>query len=416
MDRLTAGWWRASGACIATNRFNLDHASMTSTIESPRIPLRMLLWALVASCLLMALSTQAAIRRVGEASDGVNGDGSELLLSVFDASAQITYTLDLGVYMDAFFATGQDDNGYQRFWIIDPTTDAAWNSFAAASSNLANATWAVFAADAVGAATPNNRRWFVTAKQGLEGNISNISNAQLSNAQSGQLDPYIIAHNQLPTHQNPADPANPSSAESIAINGSGYYNPQTSTLADADFGAVLRFTFTNNSFPDPTNTIGQSSWFYYLTRSSTSNLSTAKVRVDEFDNLGGDGYWGFTQELGSSRYLLSYTLPAFRSQTEQVRGLTFSNSFARMAGVLSLAGGADRAETVLMLSEGFLRGLALEGSLARDERAQVTTAMMPTLVSSVPEPHAAWLAMAGLATAWWRRRAGRASERSALAR
>jgi hypothetical protein len=339
-----------------------------------------------------------------------------MLLSVFDASAQITYTLDLGVYMDAFFATGQDDNGYQRFWIIDPASDAAWNSFAAASPNLSNATWAVFAADAVGAATPNNRRWFVTAKQGLEGGIANISNAQLSNAQSGQLDPYMIAHNQLPTHQNPADPGNPSSPESVAINGSGYYNPQTSTFADADFGAVLRFTFTNNNFPDPTNAIGQSSWFYYLTRSSTSNLSTAKIRVDEFDNLGGDGYWGFTQELGSNRYLLSYTLPAFRSQTEQARGVTYSNSFARMAGVLSLAGGADRADTVLTLSEGFLRGLALEGSLARDERAQVTPVLMPTLVSSVPEPHAAWLAMAGLATAWWRRRAARASERTALAR
>ena len=94
-------------------------------------------------------------------------------------------------------------------------------------------------------------------------------------------------------------------------------------------------TYNGTTTMNATNQVGQSSWFYYLTRSGTSQIGF--VTADEFDNgndlnnpsQGNDGYWGFVRVNNTDpsapfydptspfagKYVLSFTLPAFDQRT-----------------------------------------------------------------------------------------------------
>jgi hypothetical protein len=272
------------------------------------------LFALILSASLLA-SASAAIAPGGAqsgANAGFSGNG-ELFLSVFDSAAKISYTKDLGITLNDFFVWGQQDAGNQRFWVVD---DAQWTSLLA-QTDPAALRWSVLGFDTTGGTAQGGVRLFTTARQGDEGAISSMTNQRLTNGTgSTQAGTFFVAVNSTPTHGAPGASsdfaANGSSVNADADPGNGYFG---------DNSVGLSTTLNGNAPFDNSNRVGESSWFYYLTRSGAVQLNT--VLVDEFDNLGHDGYWGFLYvdpvlypaSPYRASHLLSYTLPAYDAAT-----------------------------------------------------------------------------------------------------
>ena len=383
--------------------------------------------------LLCAQQAQATLRKpalstlsTGESTDGTK---SELWFSVLDPVGEASYTLDLGVTIEmvratnanngsastltpagsnisATFTSASDTTRDYAFWIIDGSKDTAWAQFAAATA-LSNAVWAVMGSDSVGSNAAGNRRMLLTIGQGGEANYRNLTNGGLSGLFSPVNEFVGVGVNNRPRHAVDSDVTGDLES-SIAINGSSYDTKAANP--DAYFGKVAD-GFSTLNIPSITNPIGQSAWFYDIARSGSSNLSL--TTIDEFDNLGGDAYWGFIAEAGNTgRYLLSYTTQRFVSIAEAKAALTFENSFAHLAGVLSVANAVGQTSEVIGLADGFLRRLVSQ----RAARAQVDGGMLQVaqgvqvqgMTSAVPEP-AGWalmgLGLAGLGL-WSRRRAG----------
>lgn len=264
------------------------------------------------------LAPAAAAIAPGSAQSGANagfsGNG-ELFLSVFDSAAKISYTKDLGITLDDFFVWGQQDGGNQRFWAVD---DAQWTSFLTQTNPVA-LRWSVLGFDTTGGTAQGGIRLFTTSRQGDEGRIASMTNQRLTNGTgSTQAGTFFVAVNSTPTHGSPGASsdfaANGSSVNADPDPGNGYFG---------DNSVGLSTTLNGNAPFDSSNRVGESSWFYFLTRSGAVQLNT--VVVDEFDNLGHDGYWGFlyvdpalypdSPYRGS--HLLSYTLPAYEAAIEE---------------------------------------------------------------------------------------------------
>ena len=344
--------------------------------------------------LLLAGAAQAAI------SPGSSGNG-ELFLNVFDANAKVSYTMDLGIEMglglgandgdkDDFLVIAQQEIGYQRFWTVESTV---WTDFLALTSE-ANLRWSVVALDSSGGTGANANRMLTTVKQGSETQIGNMTNAQLSNGigstQGGQ---YLTTVNALMRHAPQTDFSVHGDSYSLSTdNGNGYYG-KTGSLTP---------TLNGNAPFDASNLVGSSSWFYYLLRSGSSNGN--RVTVDELDNLGQDGYWGFIKVQGTDaaapgynpdspfvgKYLLSYTLPVY-----DVRTTAAFRSFAQSIGRTEFSGGmqvgtlpgAARAAT-LESAAGWVTPLGMATATRQGLPAPLQ------LLSPVPEP-GTWLLMAG---------------------
>jgi hypothetical protein len=253
---------------------------------------------------LCAAAAQAAI------APGSSGNG-ELFLAVQDEVAGVSYTLDLGVTMDNFAMWGQSDAGYQAFWTVN---DARWGSFLP-QADRSQLQWAVMGFDSTGGATSGGVRLFTTAQQGSQAALAGMTNGQLSGG-AAQAGGFFNGVNTSGSHGSAAAAPNYGlNGSSVNTRGSGGYFGSSSGL-DATLGGNATFRTTNN--------VGQSSWFYNLTRSGSSN--SAGIAADAFGNLGqgnaGDGYFGFvfvdpalypdSPYVGT--YLLSYTLAPALSQ------------------------------------------------------------------------------------------------------
>lgn len=396
--------------------------------------------SLVAAAALLASSAHATLRRpdlpsplsTGEVHDG---SSSELWFSVVDTTQELSYSLDLGVTIAQLRATNADTGnlsglastgtnlsaGFQKasdatndyaFWVIAASNDSAWRSLTTALGNLGNATWAVMGADSLGSASAGQRGFVTTVQQGQEAAYRDFGNGAINQLVGGTLASFVgTGLNSRPSHAVSSDPSGDLES-SIAVNGSSLDSKRDNP--DAYFGLVLD-AFSSASSPLMTNAVGQSAWFYDVTRSGASNL--LKANVNEFDNLAGDAYWGFTAEAGDTgRYLLSYVLPRYLSPTEQAAGLTFENNFARLAGVLSVNAGVGQADTVLSLTEGFMRRLVsrqqAQGLVDTADGLKFTQDLgvgqaMALAVSAVPEP-GTWglMALGVLALGWRVRRSG----------
>lgn len=359
---------------------------------------------------------QSALRRpdlttlsTGNATDGSE---SELWFSVIDPVGEASYTLDLGLTMRAMrqtnvdagsasllatpgtnisatFTLASDTTNDYAFWIIDPSKDAAWAQFKSTTTSLSSAVWGVMGADAVGSSAAGNRGFLLTVSQGSEAAFrgESVSNAALNKLFGGVVN-FVSNINTRPSHLIASDPSG-TEESSIAVNGSSY-DTKADNL-DAYFGTVTA-EFGDIGVPLMTNAIGESAWFYDVTRSSTSNLANVLANVNEFDNLAGDAYWGFVAEEGATgRYLLSYVMPRFLSTAETEAAVTFENSFARLAGVLSLSNPAGESDTVIDMTEGFLRRLALSSVAAGAPNKGILSVAGP--LPAVPEP-SSWALMA----------------------
>ncbi|MEK8050036.1 VPLPA-CTERM sorting domain-containing protein [Ideonella sp. DXS22W] len=365
--------------------------------------------------------TDAAIRRpnLGTLSTGSTTDGtqSELWMSVWDSVAEASYTLDLGVTIAQMRATNADQGSlanlapagnnisatFQKasdatndyaFWILDGAKDTAWRNFLAGSSNVSNLSWSVLSADGIGSNTGGNVAFLLTVQQGQEEAYRTVTNQSFASVRASIQNFITAGINTQPSHK--VDGVSSDNEDAIAINGSSF---DTKAANPSGYFGSLAGLFVSAGVPRIYNTIGQSAWFYDLTRQTSSALDFAQV--NEFDNLAGDAYWGFTAEDGNTgRYLLSYVMPRFVSAAEATAHVTFENSFAHLAGVLSIANPTGHADSVLSLGEGFLRRLALRARLAQTDGLKgVTSVDVGPLgqVSAVPEPAAPWQLLAGLA-------------------
>jgi hypothetical protein len=396
---------------------------------------RILVSATLVGLLLATLApwpAQAALRRPnlttltpGGLTDGTQ---SELWFSLWDPVNEVSYTLDLGVTVAMMRATNADQGvlasllpagvnasaTFQKasdasrdyaFWIIS-TQDTAWSQFSQAASSLATAQWMVMGADSVGNNNAGNLGYLLTVRQGDEEAIRATTNGGFSTLRSA-VHTMVSSLNLRPGHNDQTTVVSADSEAGVAWNGSSF-----DTKADNPNSYYAKLGDQLTTFGvRTTNPVGSSAWFYDMTRSSSDSL--AAVGINEFDNLAGDAYWGFTAEDGNTgRYLLSFVMPRFLSTTEITAGVTFDNNFARLAGVLSLAAPTADTGDVLGLTEGFLRRLAQRKTAQGGVDNVVTRLSLPNgggmlAVAVVPEPSsmAMWSLGLGLAAiAAWRRR------------
>ncbi len=342
-----------------------------------------------------------------------------MVLIVFDKNAEISYTKDLtgelGMYVapfDAandnsknFFVQAQHDGGYQKFF--NPlNSDPIFKEFLRLSDAKATEmgkpaapTWGIYAAGTPDFTGPGSMNFFTTLNSTvLEAGVNpqwtllkGTNNQTLQDA-AGAFGSFVAdlntgrsssngangADHPFNTHFRPEflDPENVidfslSNGSSLDLKGSSPYFP----LAGGLGGVEGQFS---NTGAYTTNPVGSSSWFYYLTPSNVNG--TAKVLLDEFDNLSHDGYWGLAVKDGN--YILSFTMQAHVGRPTTAQGFVRRNltDFSALyGGVRSLAAPSDE----------FI-GWQPSGNFGA--------------VTAVPEPATYGLFGLGLAALAWRRR------------
>lgn len=334
--------------------------------------------AVLVSCLCAALLGLSAAGPARAAIAPATTGNGELFLNVYDSTARVSYAKDLGVTMDEFFIAGQPDAGLQRFWLVD---DPMWDAFLG-NADPAALQWSVNALDATGnPSTAGNQRLFTTVRQGDEAAARLMLNQRLTDgvgtAQAGRffdtVNSRLLAERGQSTHTPDADPTR------YDLHGSSWSSENDSGFGYYGKSGGLGPTLNNNAGFSFANPVGRSSWFYYVTRSGAN--PGGRVLVDEFDNLGHDGYWGFVQVTADldatspylGKWLLSYTIAAAVPTAAQ-------RSFAASVGRTELTGGFS-----VQALDG-VAGNALGGSARPLSAGAVVTG--PGLPALLPMPSA----------------------------
>ncbi len=210
---------------------------------------------------------------------GGTGNG-ELFLVVQDAAAKVSFTYDLGITMDSFIANAASTDIaagiFPESWTFDLSTDANWNLFKSSTDlSATTTTWAVMALDSTGNLQPNQHRLITTLRNTqTEANIENTSNTQFSDGIAATTaGTFFNTVNNSGTHVPQADYAiNGSSINADTDSGNGYFGT----------AGGLTPNFNSNAQFLSTNLYGETSSIYYVTRSSTSALSSAKVLAEQY--------------------------------------------------------------------------------------------------------------------------------------
>lgn len=228
---------------------------------------------------------------------GSTGNG-ELFVVVQDSTAQISYTLDLGVTMDSFFVTGQQAEGYSFTWNL---SDAQFTSFLG-QTDAANYKWAVLAVDSFGAAIQNQQRLFTTTTIGTtDTTIQSMTNTNLrSGIGNTSFANFLNAVNTSGTHGVAGvqlDYAvNGSSVNVITDSGASYFGEGGGTGPRLQ-GNVAPFSNTND--------VGVASFFYQVASSATTG-NVGLAGFDQFNNAENSG--SFLLSSGPSGYSLTYSI------------------------------------------------------------------------------------------------------------
>ncbi|MFG6429493.1 PEP-CTERM sorting domain-containing protein [Roseateles sp. LYH14W] len=355
---------------------------------------RMALSAVFVAAAALGTGTNAAIM--------TGPDNGELFLVVMDpVTAKMSYTLDLGISAKDFWATAQQDVGASLFRTLDPTTDSAFQTFMNAA-DLATTSWMLLGF-AVDQSDETNRTAFTTLTNNGSVAKQTISYDGMRSLRSPALagTSAVLTSTTISTLNGATNADILASTHDTADHGSA--------VASKDAGNSLTYFSRNTSFGDSAsgsgdgscflnfqvcagNPIGTSSWFYRLTPTlvdpadPAAGIDDVSVTHDEFDNLGGDGYWGFIKDPTSSKHFLSYTLaganPTVLTSTDAGRFRLSTIDYSAQSG-----------------------GARLIGGLAADDVAfQLGT------VSAVPEPESWGLMLGGLAMLVGARRLRRARQ------
>lgn len=230
-----------------------------------------------AAALVLAAPAFAAI---APASTG-NG---ELFLVAQDATAKVSYTLDLGLRMDDVIACETPGGAACKKYTFDVAGDANWTTFSGVA-NLSIVNWGVMALDSSGALQANTHRLLTTVRTADTAKIGNLTNQQLSlGVGSTQGGRFFGAVNATGTHAPQTD---------YAINGSSVnYENVGSGLAYFGKAAGLTPTLNGNAPFNVTNAIGDAEIPLYLLLRSGSAQGN-KVTVNALNQPNFDFYASF---------------------------------------------------------------------------------------------------------------------------
>lgn len=231
-----------------------------------------------AAALVLAAPAFAAI---APASTG-NG---ELFLVAQDATAKVSYTLDLGLRMDDVIACETPGNPTVcKKYTFNVAADANWTTFSGVA-NLSIVNWGVMALDSTGALQANTHRLLTTVRTADASKIVNLTNKQLSDGvgstQGGQ---FFGAVNATGSHTPQTD---------YTVNGSSVnYENVGSGLAYFGKSAGLTPTLNGNAPFNVTNAIGDAEIPLYLLSRSGSQQGN-KVTVNALNQPNFDFYASF---------------------------------------------------------------------------------------------------------------------------
>lgn len=347
---------------------------------------------------------------IASGASDTGGDNPELVLWMYDPVKEVSFTKDLGIYAAPFnadldnsknfFVQAQQDGGYQKFF--EPlNSDVNFKKFLTISSNPANQLWAIYAASNVDFFGPGSWNVFTTLKStDVDGvlntnytELTQVNNRDIAEVAGGLaiaydalnegtsstplVDTDPLGLNIYNSHRHEGEIA--SSDEYLLYNGSSFDQkgltfPYYRGISNDDTGRLY------NYLPSTLNAVGSSSWFYYLTPgSNVPEGPNGKVLVDEFDNLGHDGYWGLAVDTNGD-YILSFTMESHLTAASTAQGLARRNR----TDFSALYGGV---RSVLNPANEFI-GWTPNGSV----------------ISAVPEPSTYGLFGLGLAALAWRSR------------
>jgi hypothetical protein len=251
--------------------------------------------------IILAASAVLAAPAYAAIASGTSGNG-ELFLAVFDDN--VSYTLDLGVRQNDFFVDGQKDLGYSKSWSL---SGANWDDFVK-QADVKSLQWSVVASETTGGTARGGIRLFTTVKSGQEGVVGNMTNQGLLNGiGSTQLGTFYSAVNQTGTHPPQNDFDIHGNSTNLKSDGNAYFGTRNGNPP----------TLNGNAPFSSANTVGDDSYFYFLTRSGA--VQTNKVDVDQFDNASFKGMFSFdagvanglvARDVASTAggYMLSYSL------------------------------------------------------------------------------------------------------------
>lgn len=238
---------------------------------------------------------------------------SDLLLVLWDSVAQVSYTqsvLPTTTNADQFWVKAQQDAGYSFGLELD-AANPALAAFRAASTNVANQSWAVFGFENGFSLNPGVNKVFSTLTQGpgngaVNPNWQDMTSANYANVLgvAFNINAASKLYGGLSSAAVSGQSLRPEGSlfSSFDRAGSGGYFAGQSGFSSQGGGA--NGSYLAGAY-NVANAVGKSSWFYYLTNAADSST----VAVDEFDNLGYNGYWGVAMT-SADKYLLTYTLPA----------------------------------------------------------------------------------------------------------
>lgn len=196
-------------------------------------------------------------------------NNAELILVAYDEVAKVSFTKDLGTFVDTF-KTQFDGHSKAASQSWNVSADANWNTFAGVA-NVNALKWAVLALDDFGGPAAGQKRLFTTASN-TQGEVD-IKKWTNSSFQTGigstNLGAFFLAVNDTGSHKNAGDG---SSINYATESGNGYW---AKTAGD---------NYKNAPFSNA-NLFGQTSEFFYVTRSGT--LSSSRVLTERFESLSG---------------------------------------------------------------------------------------------------------------------------------
>lgn len=241
------------------------------------------------------------------------GNQADLMLVIWDSVAQVSYiqaVLPTTTNADQFWIKAQQDAGYSFALELD-ATNTALSAFRTASTSVANQSWAVFGFENGFSLNPGVNKVFSTLTQGpgngaINPNWQDMTAANYTTVLGAafNINGATKLYGGLSSAAVAGQSVRPDGALFSSFDRAGSTGYFAGQGAFSSQGGGANGSYLAGAY-NVANPVGKSSWFYYLTNAADSNT----IAVDEFDNLGYNGYWGLALT-SADKYLLTYTLPA----------------------------------------------------------------------------------------------------------